>query len=56
MEHGGLMLTRKLPAGVYQEDVIIVGGESSCYSSTGNAMKRQKIEVYNKFSFYYMVS
>ena len=46
IEHGGLMLARKVPADlrVYQEDVIIVGGESNCNSS-GNPMKRQKIEV-----------
>lgn len=44
MENGGLILTRKLPAamGVYREEVMI---DSDCNSSTGNVIKKQKIEV-----------
>ena len=45
MEHGGLILSRKLPAIAIRNEMIIVGGESDCNYSTGNALKKQKIEV-----------
>jgi len=46
MEHGGgLILSRKLPAIAIRNEMIIVGGESDCNYSTGNDLKKQKIEV-----------